>query len=542
MQLLLVDDERSVVEALAETIPWESCGISTVHEATSGAMALEMLENHPIDIVITDIRMPGMSGIELIAVIRSRWPLVNTMLLSGHADFAYAQQAILQGSFDYLLKPVRDEDLIQAVTRLVQHIRTKWEEAASYQKALYSFRENKPLLRSTLLNELITGRVFPESKLADKLNLLELPFSAGDEFGMLIIRMEQHLSEMGDRDLALMEYAICNIVSEVMQEHFYIWHARDDHDYIVILLRSRPGSAVKPAKPADLLEAYAAKIQTQVQLYLKGAISVLVSSGGTFPDQIRETYEHAVLSMRKQMGQGQGLFVSTSFEPLTKPVHTIRSLYEPPGMISLLEAARFEDVGRKIDQTFGELLQSAEEHDVAEHLVEAYHALAGAFAYIIHKNGKPLANVMPEDAFRQFSAPSFTTVRQLHEWSLRILNCIREDAEQELKDNHSAIVRSANSYIVRHLAGDVSLPAIAREVHLHPVYLSKVYKAETGETLTAYVYRLRMEKAAFYLSTTNAKVFEISEMVGYNNTAYFIRVFKKYYDVTPQEYRERLLQ
>ncbi|GIO37710.1 hypothetical protein J41TS12_25710 [Paenibacillus antibioticophila] len=222
MQLLLVDDERSVVEALAETIPWESCGISTVYEATSGAMALEMLEHHPIDIVITDIRMPGMSGIELIAVIRSRWPLVNTMLLSGHADFAYAQQAILQGSFDYLLKPVRDEDLIQAVTRLVQHIRTKWEEAASYRKALYSFRENKPLLRSTLLNELITGRVFPESKLADKLNLLELPFSAGDEFGMLIIRMEQHLSEMGDRDLALMEYAICNIVSEVMQEHFYI--------------------------------------------------------------------------------------------------------------------------------------------------------------------------------------------------------------------------------------------------------------------------------------------------------------------------------
>lgn len=540
LQLLLVDDERSVVEALAETIPWETCGIGTVHEATSGAMALDILENHSIDIVITDIRMPGISGIELIGAIRNRWPLVNTILLSGHADFAYAQQAIIQGSFDYLLKPVSDEDLIRSVKRLVARIQTKWEEAASYQRALYTFQENKPLLRSTLLNELLTGRTYSKTALKDKLKLLELPFSSGDELGMLIIRMEEHLSELAHWDLALMEYAICNIVSEVMQKQFYIWHARDAHDYIVILVRRRHESSGHDEHSKSLLEQYAAQIQTNVQLYLKGAISILVSNWGEFPLQIREIYEHSVMSMRKRMGHGQGLFVSASDEPDTAPVHTIRSLYEPPSLISLLEAARIEDVENKIRQIFEELLMSAEEHDVAEYLIEAYHGLAGAFSYIIHKNGKHLSAVLPEDSYRYFKSPSFSTVQQLRDWSIRILQWIQEDAVQDMKDTHSSIVRSARSFIDHNLAGDVSLPAIANEVHLHPVYLSKVYKAETGEALTAYVYRLRMEKAAFYLRTSTSKVFEIAELVGYNNTAYFIRVFKKYYDVTPQEYRDQV--
>lgn len=542
LQLLLVDDERSVVEALAETIPWDKCGIGTVHEALSGAMALDILENHPIDIVITDIRMPGMSGMELISAIRSRWPLVNTILLSGHADFEYAQQALVQGSFDYLLKPVSDEDLIHSVTRLVERIKTKWEQAASYQKALYTFRENKPLLRSTMLNELLTGRTYSEEALADKLKLLELPFTAGDELGMLVIRMEEHLSEMAQRELALMEYAICNIVNEVMQKQFHIWHTRDAHDYIVILAVSRqsPLSSGRGDQNKTLLEQYAAQIQSNVQIYLKGAISILVGNRGIFPYQVREIYEHSVMSMRKRMGQGQGLFASASDEPDTKPIHSIRSLYEPPTLLSLLEAGRFEDVERKIRQIFEELLESAGDQAVAEHLIEAYHVLAGAFAYIIHKNSKQLSAVLPEDSYRYFESPGFSTVQQLLDWSIRVLHCIREDSEQDLKDNHSTIVRSVKSFIDRNLAGDVSLPAIADEVHLHPVYLSKVYKAETGEALTAYAYRIRMEKAAFYLRTSTAKVFEIAELVGYNNTAYFIRVFKKYYDVTPQEYRDRL--
>ncbi|MFC9708935.1 response regulator [Paenibacillus sp. NPDC056933] len=543
LQLLLVDDERSVVETLAETIPWESCGIGTVHEALSGAVALEIMENHDIDIVITDIRMPEMSGIALITAIHEKWPHVQTILLSGHADFEYAKQAIAQESFDYLLKPVSDEDLIESVQRVVNRIKEKWESAASYQRALHVFQDNLPLLRSTMLHELLTGKIYDQKTLSEKLDLLELPYSVGEDLGMLVIRMEEHLSEMAQSDLALMEYAICNIISEVMQGHFHIWHTRDVHDYIVVLVTMKPASKMslkKDEKPQTLLEHYAAQIQTNVQSYLKGAISISVSNWGKFPYEIEEIYERAVMSMRKRMGQTQGLFVTASDETDIHPLPAIRSLYKPPTLISLLEAGRFEDVDQKIEVIFEELLHSGEQHDIAESTIEVYYALAGAFAYIIHKNGKQISAVLPMESYRYFQAPTYSTAQQLQEWSIRTLHYIRDDADQELKDNHSTIVRSVKSFVDLHLASDVSLPAIADHVHLHPVYLSKVYKAETGEALTAYVYRLRMEKAAYYLRTSTTKVFEIAELVGYNNTAYFIRVFKKFYDVTPQEYREKL--
>ncbi|WP_408891994.1 response regulator [Paenibacillus taichungensis] len=543
LQILLVDDEKSVVETLAETIPWESCGIGTVHEALSGAVALEIMENHDIDIVMTDIRMPEMSGIALITAIHERWPHVQTILLSGYADFEYAKQAMAQESFDYLLKPVSDEDLIETVQRLVDRIKQKWETAASYQRALHAFQDNLPLLQSTLLHELLTGKTYSPQSLADKLELLELPYSVGEKLGMMVIRMEEHLSEMGHQDLSLMEYAICNIISEVMQHHFHIWHTKDVHDYLVVLAsvkHASPTGLTKDEKPQALLEQYATQIQTNVQLYLKGAISISVSHWGKFPYEIGEIYEGAVRSMRKRMGQVRGLFVTASDDPDVHPMPAIRSLYKPPTLFSLLEAGRFDDVEQKVELIFEELLQSGEHHDIAETTIEVYHALAGAFAYIIHKNGKQISSVLSPEKYRYFQAPSYATAQQLKDWSIRTLHTISEDAEQELKDNHSTIVRSVKSFVDHHLAGDVSLPAIAEHVHLHPVYLSKVYKAETGEALTAYVYRLRMEKAAYYLRSSIAKVFEIAELVGYNNTAYFIRVFKKFYDVTPQEYRENL--
>lgn len=535
LQLLLVDDERSVVETLAETIPWEECGITVVHEALSGPMALQIMEDHQIDIVITDIRMPGMSGIELITAINSKWPHVRTILLTGYADFDYAKQAIAQNTFDYLLKPVSDEDLVESVQRVVKQIKDKWEEVASYQKTLYTLNENLPLLRANTLNELLRGS--HSAALQDKLKLLELPFADGDNICLMLIRMEERFAEMPGQDSALMEYAICNIASEMMQKDYYLWHARDAHDYIVLIVKPKDSSKVG-ADAKSLLERYAALIQTNVQSYLKGAISILVGGWGQFPGQTKEIYEHAVTSMRRKMGHGKGLFVTTQDAVETGEVHTNWSLYEPPTLISLLDAGRFEDVEAKIRHIFRDMLNKDSGQDVSEQLIEAYHVLAGAFSYIIHKNGKTLSAVLSSEALKFFHAPTYTTATQLMDWSIRILQGIREDAEKELKDNHSSIVRMVRSFIDLNLAKDVSLPAIADHVHLHPVYLSKIYKAETGEPLTEYVYRLRMEKAAFLLRTTPAKVFEVAEIVGYNNTAYFIRVFKKFFDATPQEYRD----
>ncbi len=108
-QLLIVDDEVHVVERLSATVPWLSMGIGQVHKAYSASEALSLLNQFSVDIVITDIQMPGMSGLELIAEISRKWKKTKTIILSGHSDFQYAKEAILHRTEDYLLKPVTEK-------------------------------------------------------------------------------------------------------------------------------------------------------------------------------------------------------------------------------------------------------------------------------------------------------------------------------------------------------------------------------------------------------------------------------------------------
>src|SRR5690606_25185042 len=132
-QLLLVDDEHSIVDSLSLTISWGKVGVTNIFKAYSAYEALDILKKNSIDIVITDIRMPGMSGIELIEEINKNWKHIKCVLLSGFDDFSYAQQAIKFGASDYLLKPVKDEELMNTVKQQVKSLDVESENNTLYQ-------------------------------------------------------------------------------------------------------------------------------------------------------------------------------------------------------------------------------------------------------------------------------------------------------------------------------------------------------------------------------------------------------------------------
>lgn len=123
MNLMVVDDEHSAVESIAASIPWREHGIGHVYKAYSVKEALQQMAAHQVHIIITDIRMPGLSGLDLVSHIRQKWERTKCIILSGHASFDYAKQALRHGTVSYLLKPVRDEELIEAVQQASVQIR-----------------------------------------------------------------------------------------------------------------------------------------------------------------------------------------------------------------------------------------------------------------------------------------------------------------------------------------------------------------------------------------------------------------------------------
>ncbi|XID91394.1 response regulator [Paenibacillaceae bacterium WGS1546] len=539
-QLLLVDDERPVVEGLEEIIPWEELNVARVHTAFSGQDALSAMKKHAIDIVVTDIQMPGISGIELVKEIGRRWPRTKCILLSGHAEFAYAQQAIQSNVIEYLLKPIRDRTLIEAVNRAQELLRQEWERIGSYERSVQALRENLPLLRESLLRELLQGDRFREEEWKRKQLTLELPFVPGDDCSLMLVRMDE-IGRLGEEHPSLAEFAVGNIAAEVFAGSFHMWTCKVDHGFLIFVVKlTRDKAAEIRQEDADgwttdrkrLLEETASRFQSTVRHYLKCKISVLTGDWGTFPGDLKPMYRQALASLIKYVGAAEDFFLA-SMEENPKAI-ALRGLHEHPTIAHLLEVGNWKQVYGKIEEIFSELNRINVRH--REVLMEVYFAIGGAVATTAHNNGYLLSEVLGEDDYAAVMNPSHVSVQALEAWTYRVLRGIESRMAEELEGNRLSIVRKVHTFIEKNLDSDVSLQSIADHVYLHPVYLSKVYKLETGEGLSDYINRIRMEKACHLLKCSRRKIYEIAESLGYQ-TNYFIRVFKRQYGVTPQEYR-----
>ncbi|SFD65081.1 two-component system, response regulator YesN [Paenibacillus catalpae] len=533
-QLLIVDDEAHVVDRLALTVDWKSIGIDQVYKAYSGQEAIEQLHQFSIDIVITDIRMPGMSGLQLISEIDRQWPKTKSILLSGYSEFTYAKQAMRFQTEDYLLKPVKTEDLLATVARVLRKLEREWEEVISAQRMTYTLKEHLPLLRANLLHELLQGKYRGGTALHEKMIRLELGGEAWHRFSLMAIRLDEGFEEKSGEDLSWKEYAVANMAEEVFGGRYALWQTKDAHDYLIFLLTQR-----KDAEGDDpgWLERTASVLQSAVGVYLKGKVSIMISGTGVFPGDVPAAYNRSITAFRNRIGQEPEQFMRLEDEEdVVTAVRSLEYLYEPPALIHLLEAARWEAVEERYKRIFAGVENG--EPVSEEQLLEIYFAIASAYTYIAHKNGRLLADTFGTDYGRMISGMPFRTVHQLREWSFRTLQALQEDIAKETKDNRSSLIDRIRSFIDENVTGDLSLQSVADRVKLHPVYVSKVYKLETGENISDYIQRVKMEEAQSLLVNSDEKVYVIAARLGYQRPHSFIGAFKKTFGMTPQEYRD----
>ncbi|WP_138493337.1 response regulator [Paenibacillus pinistramenti] len=554
-QLLIVDDQTVLADDLADMLPWHTAGIDVVHKAYSGPEALELMVEHPIDVVVTDIRMPGMSGLELIEEIRKNWKHVKCILLTGYDDFEYTKQALKLKSSDYLLKPAEDEELMEAVRKALQERKREWQEISSMQKAMYALREQLPKLREYLLLDLLSGKEPANSAaLAGRLAMYELPLRPGAECRMLLLRLEPLPSGYNAGDEALLEYALTNMAAELFGDRMRLWSCRDANGFLVCVLTPKPGTgaAAGSAAAAALenepsgsafaeldgwVETQAVQLQHAAKTYLRTGISVLASKSGQFPGDIASMYQSSLAGFRHFIGSDSELFMSLAREPERGEPRLLGELYRAPSLGTLLELGQWEAAEQKASAIFRELQE--EWYGSQEHILETYLAIASSIAALIHRTKKWLADTMGEDFYAVASRQPIQSAEELQQWTQRVMDHFRRSVSGVEKDSRSAILRKVQDFIHEHL-DSAALQTISEHVHLNPSYLSKIYKLETGEGISEYILRIRMEKAAVLLEKSPDKIYEISERLGYQKPSYFIQLFRRHFGLTPQEYRNKL--
>lgn len=527
VQLLIVDDEPSVLEGLALGIPWRELRVGEIFKAGSAKQAIEILDKNSIALLITDIRMPGMSGLELIAQARKSSARTKCILLTGHSDFEYAQRAISLSADDYLLKPVSDEALTAACRKAIDAYDEEWREIVSVRKARELLRDNLPYLRGRFLAEILEEGLPAERSLDRHLEDLEIPVRRGDRIAVMAIRIEDGFPEYARDNESMVEYAVLRIVDELFRDGTAAWRCRDGSNYLVLVVKDAA---------RDSIDHLGLQLQKNVKQYLKGNVSIVASDWGTFPDELPRLYARSISAMRRTIGNDNRIYVSLRKGERPQNATSLLLLYEPPELYRLMEAGRWEDAEAKIEGIYDELTERWP--NSREHAMEVAACIAGAFSRIAHADGRLLSEILEEDQVDILDSRSFRTIGRMRDWAKRAARSVRRAMEKEIRDTRSDLIKKVSSYIDGNLHSDVSLQGIADFLNLHPAYVSRIYKLETGENLSAYILKRRMEKAAYLLRSTELKILEISAETGYPNPAYFIKVFKSEFGMTPVEYRE----
>ncbi|WP_179124018.1 response regulator [Marinococcus halophilus] len=504
-KILIVDDEPMICEGLSQTIDWESIDVEVKGIAYDGLQALEILNEHKIDIVLTDITMPNMDGLALTEELTALHPYVEVIMFSGYDEFEYARQALRLGVNDFLLKPIDIEELLSIVKRL-QHKKSFSENNYSDLREQLKLTIQKQLFRHYITTEEINR--WEKHYKSCCVVVAEIKEYARGKEKIEQEGQKEHLMAMIEEKIAVWS-----------QQFIRIWKHENEWIYVCC------GDDSSLSVTEDHLE----KLQKQVEA--KGIkMQAALSAPGSFQD-IRVLYEQADTLLTLIRGTTKGVTVGGNDE-LQEASFSASKAFKDQLAVCIMggQAAEAKEL---VQEVFDELIEKDTAVDPVFRIMRELE--------VVIKN-----KVFSQVQERTFDINEFKLQQDV---DTRIYNTPEDIQSFFMEDmlrmagalsnrkETNWIIDQVLYYMKHNYQHDLQAKAIAETHFITPNYFSILFKQETGLSFSDYLNTLRIEKASELLLTTSNRVFEIAEYVGYSEYKYFVKVFKKYKGTTPTQYR-----
>lgn len=511
---IVVDDEPRVRRGLTQLIPKLDPEWTVAGEAKNGLEAIELVKKEMPDLVITDIRMPQMNGLDLLIALKE-YP-VHVVILSGYGYFEYAQTAVKFGAFDYLLKPLKPVDIEDVLRRVKEQKRDSGPMAE---------QQPNPLNFSKWWKDWLLE---PEEGMDHREQLQRhMPLDASS-YQILAIEIDRYDElitddQWGDKQLVL--FAVRNIVHEVMLKEkgvsFYQLFASGPQ--LICLAVNR-----------ECEQSDAQELIGEVRKWVKISITVGVSEATDDFKAIPAVYRQAVEALQNKWIYGDGIvcdfrelntksneasgYPSEIDEAIVRAIRGGEPEKAQAGLSAFMDTIKGGQITFRLFRRFCLQLLSSVFRVVYEHKINDL---------IIRQVRQP-----QEFFHRNFTAEEYT--RYLKE----LIDSTIASMEWSRQQRHNRTMEKAVEFIVRHYSKDISLDDVAAHVQMSSSYFSSYFKQEKGETFIEYLTRLRIDKAKSLMMNAEIRLYEIAQMVGYQDVKYFSRLFKRHAGVTPAEYRQ----
>lgn len=537
IKVFLVEDEMVIRRGIKNSIDWEKEGYIFCGEASDGELAYPMIIKEKPDILITDIRMPFMDGLELCKLVKKELPNIKILILSGYDEFDYAKEAIRLGVTEYLLKPISSGKLLEALNGVSESIRREKEDKDLVRKYMEEMRENTEHEKQKFFEQMIAGNL----SMADALETgkkYEMNLSAG-MYNLLLFRFT--LGEENRKSGELLreaEYAIEKLTERL--------------EYVFEFQRGVEGWAfLLMADNEEQMSERVKELSKDLEEIMKNYSTIAYFGGIGQPvarlRELEESFREAERALAARFTMELNRIISVEDIRMAQNVDTLddienTSFGEIEKTRTMLEKFLNNGAEDEIDEFVDVYINELPEENLKSVLMRQYIIMD---AYIVmmsfcEKIEGIEGEMQAQSEELKNSMKTIQTLEEIKNYIRMLLKKIIGVRDTISGRRYSDIIEIAKDQIRKtYMSDEISLNTIAAEVGMSPSYFSSIFSKEMGKTFVEYLTEIRMDRAKELLMCSSMKTSEIGYEVGYKDPHYFSYIFKKTQNCTPKEFRAR---
>ncbi len=523
MVVLVVDDQTNVAAGIVSGVRWEKLLITKVWTAYNAHEAREILESHPVDIMLCDIEMPVEDGLSLLRWVKQNDIPVLCIFLTAHADFIYAKEAVRLGGFDYILQPARYEDIEKSIQRAQQAINKKraLDEYSAYGQFFYRRRER--LLDSVLQDWLKTSSSAEALSVYDDLKALNIPLSGKTPAHAAVLRIVSWHEGIEPWPLKLIRYTLENMLAELFGHYGQsVLLIEWDENTMILLVVGKQGNLIDREGAVRQLARLQGICQNELQFELAFCMEDPIPAAG-----IPARVARLVSALAKDAGV-----------PVTLPNSATGGDEVPEPDMKDWALLLAQGEGDKVRQEALHYLHrlSSDNAGAAEALFRFYRLFAQAVYSAARRVNLPVDEMFLQGDDTGTSRQTLSSLSGMCDFVSFATGFF--DKAVQCGVDQKTIVGQVVEYIQNNIEQDIRREDIAAEIFFSKTYISRLFRRETGVTLKEYIVKAKMQKARELLTATRLPVGAIAAKVGYDNFSHFTQVYKRIYGITPTEERK----
>lgn len=518
--VIVADDEPQILQGMCGSIPWEALGFSVIATAGNGREVLELTQTLHPDLLISDIRMPFMDGLEVAQILHEDLMHIKIVLFSGWDDFEYARRAIRYGVSEYVLKPIDFEEMQQLLRRMHEELEQEFDARSDRQRQEALCRQSLPLLREQFLMRLAQGKL-DQTAVEQQLSLLEMELRS-DCFAAAVLRVPEQ------SDALLTQMSVRETVGEMLDKVCsYVSFSYFDKTAFLLLLPSEAALAQVLKSLNEAAHMTQRFLNTGFSCGVGLCCASLPGVAQSFK-QANEALEYNVVSMDESV---------TSFQDILTYGDGQEAEYSTEALELAIRQGETEQIHQEADRLIVQVESchyNFNEYQIA--ILEILFSISKLYRRYHLTNSEDLAG----SKRMTMKILSLQTGEQLNNWLHNYCDYTSRAILRRQIDQNSLLAQHAKEFVDQHYGEpDLSVDTLCQELHVSPSHFSNIFRRETGTGFLNYLTGRRMEAAAHLLRTTDYKSRVIGEMVGYPEPNYFSYVFKKHMKVSPAKFRRQ---